>query len=197
MFDDKKEQLEFTVRTRGKDSAEYLVKFTHRVCPSGMHDYSFRGISGGIFIDMLLQYHFEMPCMIDVITVNGNYHSVHLDKYSDIHQFFRGWMFAMDDIRFVDESPVPHAWLQKMVGGDLSAIHEIEIKDFEETCREPVPADVKERITTTRFKVPLEPGDQIWSFSNGHAAFASLAGRAGYALVRKGEIIDAFVTRLS
>lgn len=40
----------------------------------------------------------------------------------------------------------------------------------------------------------MQEGDELWEFSNSNDAWQHLAGRAGIALVRNGEIVDCIVT---
>jgi hypothetical protein len=40
----------------------------------------------------------------------------------------------------------------------------------------------------------MNPGDELWKFSSPRGSWACLAGRAGVALVRKGEVVDAVIT---
>ena len=42
-----------------------------------------------------------------------------------------------------------------------------------------------------------QPGDEIWEFSSGDSSWQNLAGRAGVALVRGGEVIASVLTRMS
>jgi hypothetical protein len=46
------------------------------------------------------------------------------------------------------------------------------------------------------FQMKVQPKDEVWYFDSGKKSAAMLGGRAGYALVRNGEPIDAFVTRM-
>lgn len=51
-----------------------------------------------------------------------------------------------------------------------------------------------------RWKSLLEqmaPGDEIWEFSSSSESWANMAGRAGIALVREGEILDSIITTLN
>ena len=43
-------------------------------------------------------------------------------------------------------------------------------------------------------KARMQPGDELWTFSSSAQSWADLAGRAGVALVRDGEIIERMVT---
>jgi hypothetical protein len=43
-------------------------------------------------------------------------------------------------------------------------------------------------------KARMQPGDELWTFSSSAQSWADLAGRAGVALVRHGEIIERIVT---
>lgn len=46
-------------------------------------------------------------------------------------------------------------------------------------------------------KNKMVEGDEVWTFSSPPETWENLFGRAGVALVRDGEIIDAIVTRLN
>jgi hypothetical protein len=46
-------------------------------------------------------------------------------------------------------------------------------------------------------KAKIVNGDELWEFSSPPESWRSLAGRAGVALVRDGEVIDSIVTILS
>jgi len=48
-----------------------------------------------------------------------------------------------------------------------------------------------------RFRVPVEPDDEIWGFSSSQDSWEHLAGRSGLALVRGKVVIDAEVTIMS
>jgi hypothetical protein len=43
-------------------------------------------------------------------------------------------------------------------------------------------------------KARMQPGDELWTFSTSAQSWQDLAGRAGVALVRHGEIIERLVT---
>jgi hypothetical protein len=47
------------------------------------------------------------------------------------------------------------------------------------------------------FRLPPEPGDEVWEFSSSPDSWERLAGRAGLALVREGTVIEAYVTAIS
>ncbi len=47
------------------------------------------------------------------------------------------------------------------------------------------------------FKAKMIIGDELWEFSSSSESWDSLAGRAGVALVRNGEVIDSIVTIMS
>lgn len=42
-----------------------------------------------------------------------------------------------------------------------------------------------------------QPGDEIWEFASGDRSWQNLAGRAGVALVRGGEVVATVVTRMN
>jgi hypothetical protein len=43
----------------------------------------------------------------------------------------------------------------------------------------------------------MQPGDELWEWSTSPESWANLAGRAGIALVRNGEVIDSFMTAMN
>jgi hypothetical protein len=47
------------------------------------------------------------------------------------------------------------------------------------------------------FKLRAQPGDEVWRFSSPPESWRALAGRAGVALVRNGEIVEKFVTLMN
>jgi len=47
------------------------------------------------------------------------------------------------------------------------------------------------------FKLKAQPGDEVWRFSSPPESWRALAGRAGIALVRNGEIVEKFVTLMN
>jgi hypothetical protein len=46
-------------------------------------------------------------------------------------------------------------------------------------------------------KARMQPGDELWSFASSAQSWQDLAGRAGVALVRHGEIIERLVTMMN
>ena len=45
-----------------------------------------------------------------------------------------------------------------------------------------------------RLKSQMGPGDELWEFCSPPASWAHLMGRAGYALVRNGEIVESILS---
>jgi hypothetical protein len=43
----------------------------------------------------------------------------------------------------------------------------------------------------------MQPGDELWQFRSPDHTWANLAGRAGYAILRDGEIVHSLVTLLN
>jgi hypothetical protein len=43
----------------------------------------------------------------------------------------------------------------------------------------------------------MEPGDELWAFSSPPETWQHLCGRAGIALVRNGEVIEAMTTMMN
>jgi hypothetical protein len=48
-----------------------------------------------------------------------------------------------------------------------------------------------------RLKAMIEPGDELWEFSNSEESWKNLSGRAGICLVRQGEVVYSLVTLMS
>ena len=48
-----------------------------------------------------------------------------------------------------------------------------------------------------RLKEQWLPGDELWYFSSSTTSFMSLCGRAGYCIMRNGEVVDFVFTRMS
>jgi hypothetical protein len=46
-------------------------------------------------------------------------------------------------------------------------------------------------------KALMQPGDELWTFESSSESWGDLAGRAGVALVRNGEIIERLVTMMN
>lgn len=47
------------------------------------------------------------------------------------------------------------------------------------------------------FLAPLQEGDQIWQFESCQGSWLSLAGRAGYVILRNGQVVNLYITRMS
>lgn len=43
----------------------------------------------------------------------------------------------------------------------------------------------------------MQPGDELWSYCSPPDSWHQLAGRAGYAVVRQGEVIDVILTMMN
>jgi hypothetical protein len=43
----------------------------------------------------------------------------------------------------------------------------------------------------------IMPGDEIWEYTSSPESWANMMGRAGIVLVRQGEIIDDFITKMN
>ncbi len=46
----------------------------------------------------------------------------------------------------------------------------------------------------SKIKTALAQGGELWSFSSPPKTWANMGGRAGYAVVRNGEVVEAIVT---
>ena len=82
------------------------------------------------------------------------------------------------------EDWIPHEWL-----GSETTIEQIE-SDFR---------DFNERWHTEwrEFISQIQRGDELRHFFSPNETWLHLAGRAGYAIVRQGEVVDAFITILN
>ena len=48
-----------------------------------------------------------------------------------------------------------------------------------------------------KFKSGIKQGDELWEFESSAESWNALAGRAGFCIVRRGRIVDVFITRLN
>lgn len=48
-----------------------------------------------------------------------------------------------------------------------------------------------------KFRAQFQKGDELWIFSSPKETWAGLCGRAGFAIVRDGEVVDVFVSVLN
>jgi len=48
-----------------------------------------------------------------------------------------------------------------------------------------------------QFNEQLQEGDELWEFVSPPETWKHLCGRAGICIVRKGEVIDSYITKLS
>ena len=46
-------------------------------------------------------------------------------------------------------------------------------------------------------KARMQPGDELWTFASSPESWRNLAGRAGIALVRNGQIVERLVTMMN
>jgi hypothetical protein len=89
---------------------------------------------------------------------------------------------------------IPRAWLERR-----TTVKEAERKHLVTDKRlgpKPVPFGFMNE-QWVRFKGELRSGDELWEFSSSADSWKHLAGRSGICIVRKGRIIDSFVTRLN
>jgi hypothetical protein len=82
------------------------------------------------------------------------------------------------------EDWIPREWL-----GSETSVEEVEA-DFQ-NFDEPWHTEWREFISK------MQPGDQLRHFFSSNESWLRMAGRAGYAIVRQGEVVDAFITILS
>ena len=83
------------------------------------------------------------------------------------------------------EDWIPREWL----GSETSA---------EQIEAEELPGRSKLYLAEWReFISKMQPGDQLRHFFSPNESWLLMAGRAGYAIVRQGEVVDAFITILS
>lgn len=83
------------------------------------------------------------------------------------------------------EDWIPREWL----GGETS-VEEIESEELQGRS-ELYLAEWREFISQMR------PGDELRHFFSSDESWLLMAGRAGYAIVRQGEVVDAFITILN
>jgi hypothetical protein len=82
----------------------------------------------------------------------------------------------------------PEDWIPREWLGSETSLEEIESELYpnERLC-----AEWREFISQ------MQLGDQLPRFSSTNEAWRRLAGRAGYAIVREGDVVNAFITMLS
>jgi hypothetical protein len=80
---------------------------------------------------------------------------------------------------------IPREWL----GGEAS-VEQIEAKELQ-GCNEQHLAEWRSFISK------MQPGDQLKWFFSTDESWLALARRAGYAIVRQGEVVGSFVTLLN
>jgi hypothetical protein len=86
-----------------------------------------------------------------------------------------------------DESVIPKSWLQRR-----RTVEEVE----SESAHDGVPFGcMNEKWSAIRLK--MIDGDKIWEFCSSPESWQHLAGRAGFALVRRGIAVDCIVTVLN
>jgi hypothetical protein len=87
---------------------------------------------------------------------------------------------------------VPKDWLQKRI-----SVEEAEAKHMVNlSTPKPIPFGMlnpawREMVDS------MKEGDELWEYSSSEAAWQHFAGRAGIALVRNGEVVDAITTSLN
>jgi hypothetical protein len=102
----------------------------------------------------------------------------------------------------IDAAQVPSTWLlEPLASFELDDAVRTEVRHLG------VSAAAGERLAqrlTASFRdewnaltAAAAPGDVAWYFRSPEATWAALSGRAGFALVRQGEVVAAFVTQLS
>lgn len=82
------------------------------------------------------------------------------------------------------EDWIPREWL-----GSETSVEEVEadFQDFGEHWHD----------EWRSFISQMQPADQLRHFFSPNESWLLMAGRAGYAIVRQGEVVDAFITILS
>lgn len=98
-------------------------------------------------------------------------------------------------------------WLVKIV-----TVEEVEIKHAGLTEPEAHVADEKLRARRfeemkrvfgfmhdrwVEFKGMIQPGDELWEFCSDKRSWQQMAGRAGYCIVRNGEIVSALCSKMN
>ena len=77
---------------------------------------------------------------------------------------------------------------QKFVKLDRNAPDQVKMR---EECK------VRMEDSLRDFLAPLQEGDQVWQFESSQGSWLSMAGRAGYVLLRKGAVVNLYITRMS
>ena len=109
----------------------------------------------------------------------------------------KSWMeFDLQSILIDFEKPfrVPKKWLKRKI-----AIEDAEKNHMVNDRRlgsEPVPFGFQ-RDAWLQLKAKMQPGDELWEFSSSEESWKHLAGRAGFCIVRQGEVIYSLVTIMS
>lgn len=87
-------------------------------------------------------------------------------------------------------------WLiEKVSKEDVEKEYQEIFNEFKIDITQPHIIKAIEKINT--FLSKMEEGDELWRFHSGRSSFVSLSGRAGYSIVRNGEIIENHITRVS
>ena len=84
----------------------------------------------------------------------------------------------------------PASWLQHRAD-DAPAYLEPDSPDVPEKYRE------LERRQWEEARRRVRSGEELWFFDNGPEKWKALCGRAGYAVVRGGVVVDAILTRMN
>ena len=87
----------------------------------------------------------------------------------------------------MDVAPIPKEWLGERISVQIAE---------EDNTRDGIPFSGRQDEWEA-LKAKMIDGDEIWGFCSPSDSWQHLAGRAGYALVRDGEVIDCVVTMMN
>jgi hypothetical protein len=102
---------------------------------------------------------------------------------------------AADDVSSSAPPAIPKDWLDKKISiAEAEAAHpgisDDRVQRFPDAAK---PFGFRSRAWEA-LKAEMQPGDELWTFSSPADSWQHLAGRAGVALVRDGNPIEALVT---
>jgi hypothetical protein len=94
----------------------------------------------------------------------------------------------------VSRDVIPKAWLKKK-----TTVEQAERKNLVSDKRlgpKPVPFGfINDKWQ--KFTSGIREGDELWEFESSAESWGALAGRAGFCIVRRGNIVDAIITKMN
>ena len=108
---------------------------------------------------------------------------------------FAGMARAADDVSSIAPPAIPKDWLDKKISvaeaeAEHPGIRDERVQRFPDAAK---PFGFRNKAWEA-IKAAMQPGDELWTFSSPADSWQHLAGRAGVALVRDGNPIEALVT---